>query len=118
MIKAPKNTDRYYWTQHVYEKMGQYQISEQMIKRVIRSPKRVEKGIAPKTIAVMQPRGKKKKHELWVMYQQTKLKFKDQDTKLLNRIKIITAWRVPGISPIRETIPIPENILDELSDLL
>jgi hypothetical protein len=32
------------------------------------------------------------------------------------KIIIITAWRYPGISPIREEIPIPAEILKELKE--
>ncbi len=120
-IKQPKNTSQYYWTNHVFNKMRQYAISEQMVKRIIRSPERTEKGIAPNTIAVMQQRGTKRKHEIWVMYQlasQANSKFKNQNAKLRNQIKIITAWRYPGISPIRETIPIPQEILEELNGII
>ena len=30
---------------------------------------------------------------------------------------IITAWRYPGVSPIREAIPIPNDILEELKNI-
>ena len=114
MIKPPQNSPSYYWTQHVYEKMKQYQISEQMIKRVIRAPTRVEEGIAPGTVACMQPRGRKQRHEVWVMYQIVKSKVKRQKVK----VKVITTWRYPGISPQRGQIPIPQEILDKLEDLV
>ena len=31
------------------------------------------------------------------------------------KIKIISAWKYPGISPKGKSIPIPEEILEELS---
>lgn len=116
-IKEPKNNDKYFWTKHVFEKMKQYQLSEQTVKRVIRSPERVEKGIAPGTTAAMQSRGKKKKTEIWIMYQEDK-ETRNQGIKESKRLKIITAWRYPGVSPIRDEIPIPQEIIDEISDLL
>lgn len=84
-----------------------YGISESLIKRITRFPKRKEEGIAPKTIAVMQPTSSKKQ-EIWVMYQ------KINDTKK----RIISAWRYPGVSPIGKKIPIPDEILQELEGMV
>ena len=84
-----------------------YGLSADRIKRVMRSPKRSEKGIAEGTIAVMQPTGSKKPSEVWVMYQASSKRGK-------GRKIIITAWRYPGVSPIRDEIPIPADILEEL----
>ena len=71
MYKKPKNDDKYMWTNHVMGKMGYYRISESLVKRVVRFPKRVEKGIAPGTTACMQPAGSRKNpSEVWVMYQE------------------------------------------------
>jgi hypothetical protein len=114
-IKQPKNNDRYYWTQHVFAKMKQYGISEQMIRRVIRNPQRVEEGVAPDTIAVMQTRGTKKKHEVWVMYQVNK---KSGVKSQVSKVRVITSWRYPGISPKRQSIPIPQDIIEELNIVL
>lgn len=91
------------WTNHSKKKMKYYQLSESRVKRVINNPKRKELGIAPGTIAVMQPVSPKHTSEIWVMYQKN---------------KIITAWRYPGKSPIREPIPIPEEILKELGECI
>ena len=93
------------WTMHVKGRMRFYGLSESRVKRVIAHPERAEAGIAPKTTAVMQPITKKGKitQEIWVMYQDKK-----------TQRTIITAWRYPGKSPVRETIPIPGNIRDEL----
>ena len=105
-FKFPKNDEKYSWTNHVGRKMMFYGLSADRGKRVIRNPNRSEKGIAPNTIAVMQPAGSKKPSEIWVMY--------------ANRGKkkvIITAWRYPGKSPIREAIPIPADILEELKSI-
>ena len=87
--------------------MQYYRLSESIIKRIIRMPKRIEKGVAENTIACMIPAGSKKKQELWVMYQQKG-----------SRKHIITAWRYPGVSPVREAIPIPDDILRELEGLV
>ncbi|MBD3282319.1 MAG: hypothetical protein GF387_01805 [Candidatus Portnoybacteria bacterium] len=116
----PKNTEKYYWTNHVTRKMQYYQLSESRVKRIIKSPKRKELGVAPNTIAVMQPskrkltkRAEKSNHasEVWAMYQLIKRKNKEA------RIKIITAWRYPGKSPIRGPIPVPPEILEELGEI-
>ena len=102
----PKNDGKYSWTNHVGRKMMFYALSADRVKRVMRSPKRSEKGIAEGTIAVMQPAGTTgRPYEGWVMYAQTPAK------KL-----IITAWRYPGISPVRDEIPIPADILKELKE--
>lgn len=110
-FKFPKNDEKYIWTNHVGRKMMFYGLSADRIKRVIRVPKRSEKGIAPGTIAVMQPTTSKKPSEVWVMYAESaKLKVKDSKQRKI----IITAWRYPGVSPIRDEIPIPADILEEL----
>ncbi len=90
--------------------MRQYGLSEARVKRVLRNPVRTEAGIAPKTVAVMQPNhppktgqlGKAGKwsQELWVMY---------ADTKKARRI--IAAWRYPGVSPVRQPPPFPDDIM-------
>lgn len=101
-----------HWTEHARFKMRQYGLSEARVKRVLRAPSRVEAGIAPKTVAVMQPAqtsasqkfqsGKPAKwsQELWVMY---------EDTKKARRI--IAAWRYPGVSPVRQPPPFPEDLM-------
>lgn len=120
------------FTAHARYKMSQYGLSEQKVKGVIRNPKRTEKGIAPKTVAVMQPVGLKRvdgkptrlnepsrsggetwKQELWVMY------VKKKERKIIGipskeTLRIISAWRYPGISPKRS--PIPEEIWQELEN--
>jgi hypothetical protein len=95
------------WTRHSREKMRFYHLSEQRVKRVLNSPKRVEEGIAPKTIALMQPAGSKKHpYEVWVMVQSQKSKVKSQ------KLKIISAWKYPGRTKPGE--PLPEEILREI----
>lgn len=113
-------------TRHAEYKMKQYGLSMQKVRGVIRKPYRTETGVAAKTIAVMQPVSPKKeagknkevwKQEIWVMYQkegeqrtlpQTRFSLDNQ------KLKIISAWRYPGISPERN--PIPEDIWQELVD--
>ncbi len=134
-FKLPKNNDRYQWTLHSIEKMKFYGLSEQKVLGIVKRPKRKEEGIVKNTIAVMQPvsvkmdaKGKLTwKTEIWAMYQTHKarkskvssLKSKEElkmqfFQKLLNpdKIKIISAWRYPGVSP--EHNPIPEEILREI----
>ena len=109
------------WTSHSRDKMRYYRLSEQRIKRVLRNPLRVEEGVAPRTIAVMQPAGSKKHpYEIWVMYQLRQSR-RNSKSEIRNskqkgkEMKIISAWRYPGKSPKRN--PIPEEILQEIQDL-
>lgn len=137
MFKLPKDDLKYQWTNHVKDKMVYYGISESLIKRIVRFPKRIEEGIAPKTTAVMQSGSNKKKpSEIWVMYQEigqrpisgdkrqetSNKKFKNLSLGRLSlvspRMRIISAWRYPGISPIGRKIPIPEEILQELGNII
>ncbi len=96
------------WTKHSENKMRFYNLSKQRVLRVLNNPFRIEAGVAPKTIACMQPvnrnKLKKWKQEIWIMYQ-----------KSGNKIKIISAWRYPGVSPQQN--PIPQEILKELKEL-
>ncbi|MEI7621348.1 MAG: hypothetical protein WCJ51_02320 [Candidatus Moraniibacteriota bacterium] len=140
--KTPKNTDKYYWTAHVAEKMHYYGLSEQKVLGVIRKPKRTETGIAKDTVAVMLPVGAIKKgkakpkwgrpsfgdfqseqesteeekeswnQEIWVMYQ-AKPESEIKNLKL-KKLTIISAWRYPGMSP--KNNPIPEEIWRELGE--
>ncbi len=104
-FKEPKNNKDFYWTAHIKRKMRYYQISEGRLKRILRHPKRKEKGIAPNTVALMQSAGTKKPTEIWLMYQ------------LVGKKKrMISAWRYPGISPKSEQIPIPDDIVRELKE--
>ena len=61
MFKNLKNDSKYYWTNHVKEKMMFYNIVPSRIKRVLRAPYRHELGIADNTFACMQQIGSKKK---------------------------------------------------------
>ncbi|MFZ1720218.1 MAG: hypothetical protein WAU28_02590 [Candidatus Moraniibacteriota bacterium] len=128
---------RYQFTEHSRFKMQQYNLSEQRVTRIIRAPKRTEEGIAHKTIAVMQPgtvkrdaKGKETwTQEIWVMYQLrrgeanhksqitipkqiTNHNSQNPEVNQSTQLRIISAWRYPGMSPKRN--PIPEEILREL----
>ncbi len=94
------------WTQHSKIKLKQYRFSEKRVLRIFRHPDRVEEGIAPDTIAAMQITGTKKHPtEAWLMY---------VILKKPKIIKIISAWRYPGRTPIGERPIIPQDDLEEL----
>lgn len=144
--KGPQDSDKYEWTEHSKYKMRQYGLSSQRVLRIIRSPKRIEEGIVEKTIAVMQPSSMKTDkdgkrtwgQEIWVMYQlrgasnQKTVKSNQENTKkkksliqnskfkILNsvnrKIRIISAWRFPGVSD--ENSPIPDEIMREIEDII
>ena len=110
-FEEPKNDKRISWTRHAKEKMKFYQLSERRLKKVLRNPDREEKGVAFQTTAVMQRAGSKKHpYEIWLMYQLINSKQKGK------KIKIISAWRYPGVSPIGKP-PIPQDILEDLKSL-
>ncbi len=74
-MKQPKNDSKYIWTTHAWEKMQQYGISEQRVKRIVRFPKRTEEGVLDGAVAAMSPCGRsavgrQPSHtsEMWVMY--------------------------------------------------
>lgn len=82
------------WTHHARDKMRFYRLSEQRVKRVLHSPKRVEVGVAPKTAALMQKAGSQKHpYEIWTMIQDAG-----------KQRKIISAWRYPGMTKPRDEI--------------
>ena len=94
-----------YWTHHSRAKMRQYRLSEARVKRVLHSPKRIEEGIAPKTIAMMQPASLRRtigktdwNQEIWIMLVQEKR------NGLVQR-RIISAWRYPGKTRPGEQLP-------------
>jgi len=109
-FKQPKNTKEFYWTNHIKRKMIYYGLGEGRLRRILKSPKRKEEGIAPETIAVMQGSGTKKPTEIWLMYQLASR----QGGQAGRKKKMISAWRYPGVSPKGKEIPIPEDILEEL----
>jgi hypothetical protein len=116
-FKEPKNTETLHWTLHAKAKMRFYAISERMVKRALIRPKRTEHGVAPHTSACMIPYGKPQKGkrqpytgEVWIMYQKVKPKVEGRRSG----VRVISAWRYPGVSPVRGKIPIPLDILEEL----
>ena len=109
LLKLPEE-GKISWTKHSKEKMRQYRLSEKRVLRIFRKPDRKEEGVAPETIAAMQITGTKKHPtEVWMMY---------QIIKKPRQIKIISAWRYPGRSPLGEPPPIPEDTLEELDKIL
>ena len=126
LFRFPKDDDNFSWTSHVKNKMLFYRISEQKIRSILRSPDRKEAGIAPDTLAVMKRNDKpSKKEELWVMYatgannKKTEI---DADKKQLRigvkKLRIISAWRYPGVTKKGQEIPIPHDILEELLEII
>jgi len=138
-FKLPKKTEKYQWTEHSVYKMKQYGLSAQRILRVIRAPKRKEEGIVSKTIAVMQPGSISHKNgketwsqEIWAMYQIHPVKLSAESGHPATRgfdgvkntkyhipntkMRIISVWRYPGVSPKRN--PIPEDILNEIGNII
>ena len=129
--KELKNDGKYYWTNHVKEKMYFYGISDSLVKRILRFPQRTEEGIALNTVASMKTAGSKKnQYELWVMYQVRKTgrlakQIQDEDLNILNKLSeieineitkkkpqivVISAWKYPGVTLAKNEIPIPDDI--------
>lgn len=114
IFRFPKDDAQYSWTQHVKDKMIQYRLSPQKIKTILKNPSRKEEGIAPKTVAVMKRNDTpKRKEEQWVMYQE---QVKSEKLKA-KKLRVISAWRYPGVSPKGKEIYIPEDILTELEKM-
>ena len=110
MWLKPQKDEKIYWTKHSQMKMRQYRFSEKRVLRILRKPDRVEEGIAEGTIAAMQITGTKKHPtEAWVMY---------VILKKPRGIKIISAWRYPGRTPLGERPIIPQDTLEELDKIL
>jgi hypothetical protein len=120
-VKKIKNDRNYFWTNHVKNKMFQYGLSPQIVRKVIGKPERIERGIAPRTTAQMiRKDGKKIKKEIWVMWQKKlkaeneKLKAEKENKNLFHGVKIISAWIYPGVSPKGKEIFIPEDVWTEI----
>ena len=131
-LQKSGGTKRFVYTRHSEYKMREYSLSRQKVEGVIRRPYRTETGIVPKTVAVMQPVSPKVvdgemvwKQEVWVLYQkqstnsrQQKTTERDDPLRYLSTgdrcLKIISAWRYPGVSPAGN--PIHANILRELEE--
>ncbi len=114
-FKFPKDSPQYSWTNHIKNKMLFHGLSEQRILRVLKTPKRVEEGVAEGTTAAMQSSTTRKNpEEIWVMY---RTKPMTNDKRLMTRGKrltMISTWRYPGISKPGNMIPIPDDIREEL----
>ena len=94
------------WTIHAKAKMGYYRLSQSRVRAVIKTPERIEVGIAEGTIALMQPNGRRKsEHEIWVMVRDLK-----------GERRVISAWRYPGRTIKGE--PLPEEILREFRAII
>ena len=120
--KEVKNDRKYFWTSHSKYKLIQYDLGPNVIKRVIRKPDRIEKGIAPDTVAVMKDRStKSQERELWVMYQREiknrNFKLKSDDNFFSGRMKIISTWIYPGKTKKGKQIFIPDDVLEELKKI-
>ncbi|MBI1961061.1 MAG: hypothetical protein HYS43_02190 [Candidatus Liptonbacteria bacterium] len=85
-------------------KMRRYRLSESAVKRIIRWPARTEEGVIQDAVAAMRP-AQSGKGELWTMYRAES-----------GVITVITAWRYPGKSPVRN--PIPKEILEEARGII
>ncbi len=106
--------NKYLWTNHSEHKMKYYGLSQSRVRRVLHSPIRIEEGVAQNTFAAMQPVSYKTKdgvrtwsQEIWVMA--TNLK-----SKKSNSIRIISAWRYPGVSKNRMSLP--DDVLNEIQE--
>lgn len=99
--KVPKNTEKYYWTQHVVNKMHYYGLSEQKILGIIRRPRRVETGIATDTVAVMIPVGEKSESKIAELKNKKKSSFGNffSDQKWSQEIWVMYQLRSSKINP-------------------
>ena len=130
MLVALPQQEPLVWTKHALAKMQHYRLTQNKIKNVLRSPFRMEEGIATNTLAVMVPNklvspyqtttikkpsafnnwGRVYKHhkeEIWTMYQ-----------KRNGQIFVISAWRYPGESPVNKPLEIPPDVYDDLNAFL
>jgi hypothetical protein len=108
VISKPKTL---IFTRHARAKMAFYKLSEARVRRVLHSPRRTEEGVAPKTVAMMQPASIRREirktgrdqgkfletwsYEIWVMFQESPVGH-----------KIISAWRYPGITKPRSPVAV------------
>ncbi|HUC31261.1 MAG TPA: hypothetical protein VMR99_01060 [Candidatus Paceibacterota bacterium] len=105
------------WTLHARAKMNHYRLTPSRVRHVLHSPKRTEEGVAPKTVAMMQPVsmkliGRKESwtQEIWVMIQDA-----------ADGRKVISAWRYPGVTKPRDAAFLKkeygEFLLDETTTI-
>jgi hypothetical protein len=97
------------WTLHAQAKMNHYRLSPARVRHVLHSPKRVEEGVAPKTVAMMQPASMKTatswSQEIWVMVQD-----------VADARKVISAWRYPGVTKPRDAAFLKKEYGEFLAD--
>lgn len=99
------------WTKHARKKLRYYRLSKRRVNRVLKIPDRIEQGIVPRTVALMQKAGTKKHpYEIWVMYKPVISK----DSKQKPKLKVISTWKYPGRSPKGQP-PVPQDITEELT---
>ncbi|HEY5220802.1 MAG TPA: hypothetical protein VIJ29_01460 [Candidatus Paceibacterota bacterium] len=101
------------WTLHARAKMNHYRLSPSRVRHVLHSPKRIEEGVAPKTVAMMQPVsmklvGRKESwtQEIWVMVQDAAGGVR----------KVISAWRYPGVTKPRDAAFLKKEYGEFLND--
>jgi len=100
-MAIPKRQNVLQWTLHARAKMDYYRLSPGRVRRVLNAPQRIEEGVAPKTVAMMQPASLKRttagketwSQEIWV---------KVEDKK--KERTVISAWRYPGVTKPRDGI--------------
>lgn len=110
------------FTTHAKYKMAFYGLSESRVRRTLKSPLRVEEGIAERTGACMQPTSYKFKNgkkswsqEIWVMFAtEGRKRTNDQRRIINNSLRIISAWRYPGVTKPRA--PLPDTIRTEIDE--
>jgi hypothetical protein len=119
-----KQSQQIFWTQHAQRKLIFYKLSKQRILRIINYPQRVEEGIAHGTIAMMQRAGTKKNpYEIWVMLiilEKSRNKKQAEINNFSNsciNLKIISAWKYPGITKPQSQLTI-DILRQEYSDYL
>ncbi len=105
--RFPQNTPTVQWTKHAVEKMRFYGLSEARVKRVLENPQRREEGIVEETTACMQTAGRgKRPTEIWILYQKKK---KSGVNGQMSNV-IISVWRYPGRTKLKDPVPIPDDL--------
>jgi len=102
-----------HWTNHAKAKMKFYKLSAQRVLRVLHSPRRTEEGVAPKTVAVMQPGSVKASGQKEIWSQEIWVMFQDSPTAR----KIISCWRYPGMTKPRSAAAL-NHMRQEYEDYL
>ncbi len=119
--KEPEDCAKYKWTAHVKGKMRHYGLSASRVRRVIKSPMRVEYGVAQDTVAVMQPQSTRRgadgvktwSSEIWAMYQLGANSKKSESSKS-KTAQIAKSLAVVGggdtISKIAQSVSAPKKM--------